>query len=54
MSTNATDDETDAAPDEQRRYAELTIGDDEHVIYDRENYHAWIQSSMVLDVGEQR
>jgi hypothetical protein len=52
MSTNATDDVTDATTDEQaQRYAELTIGDDEFVIYDRENHQAWIQSTMALDVG---
>ncbi|ACV48890.1 MULTISPECIES: DUF7331 family protein [Halomicrobium] len=52
MSTNATDDVTDATTDEQtRRYAELTIGDDEFVIYDRENHQAWIQSTVALDVG---
>jgi len=52
MSTNATDDVTDATNDDQsRRYAELTIGDDEFVIYDRENHQAWIQSTVALDVG---
>jgi hypothetical protein len=55
MSTNATDDTTDA-PTEQSatRYAELNIGDEEFVIYDRENHQAWIQSSMALDVADLR
>jgi hypothetical protein len=55
MSTNATDD-TNEAPTEQsaKRYAELNIGDEEFVIYDRENHQAWIQSSMALDVAELR
>lgn len=55
MSTNATDDTTDAKTDESaQRYAELNIGDDEFVIYDRENHEAWIQSSMALDVANLR
>ncbi|WP_276271465.1 DUF7331 family protein [Haloarcula litorea] len=52
MSTNATD---DAATDESaERYAELNIGDEEFVIYDRENHQAWIQSTVSLDVDELR
>lgn len=52
MSTNATDEMTDATNDDQtQRYAELTIDDDEFVIYDRENHQAWIQSTVALDVG---
>ena len=55
MSTNATDDTNDARSEEPaRRYAELNIGDEEFVIYDRENHHAWVQSSMSLDVAELR
>lgn len=54
MSTHATDDSTDAADDAQRRYAELTIDDDEFVIYDRENYQAWVQSTSAVDVGSMR
>jgi hypothetical protein len=53
MSTNATDDTTDANESAQR-YAELNIGDDEFVIYDRENHEAWIQSSTSLDVADLR
>jgi hypothetical protein len=52
MSTNATDDVTDATNEDQsRRYAELNIGDEDFVIYDRENHQAWIQSTVALDVG---
>ncbi|MBV0923333.1 MULTISPECIES: DUF7331 family protein [Haloarcula] len=55
MSTNATDDTNDAAMDESaRRYAELNIGDEEFVIYDRENHQAWIQSTVSLHVDELR
>ena len=52
MSTNATDDTNDARSEEPaRRYAELNIGDEEFVIYDRENHQAWIQSSTSLNVA---
>lgn len=52
MSTNATDDVTDATNEDQsQRYAELNIGDEDFVIYDRENHQAWIQSTVALDVG---
>jgi len=55
MSTNATDDTNDAQTEESaRRYAELNIGDEEFVIYDRENHQAWIQSSMALEVADLR
>ncbi|MFB6222539.1 MAG: hypothetical protein ABEH86_02555 [Haloarcula sp.] len=53
MSTNATDNTTDATTDDQeRRYAELNIGDEEFVIYDRENHQAWIQSTRSLEVDQ--
>jgi hypothetical protein len=53
MSTNATDDTNDGATDDaEDRYAELTIGDDEFVIYDRENHQAWIQSDAVHHLEE--
>jgi hypothetical protein len=53
MSTNATDDTGDVAPTEEaRRYAELNIGDDEFVIYDRENHQAWIQSTVAHTVDD--
>jgi len=55
MSTNATDNTNDGQNEESaRRYAELNIGDEEFVIYDRENHQAWVQSSMSLDVAELR
>jgi hypothetical protein len=55
MSTNATDDTSEATSDEEsRRYAELHIGDEEFVVYDRENHQAWIQSTLSLDVAELR
>jgi len=55
MSTNATDNTNEARNEESaQRYAELNIGDEEFVIYDRENHQAWIQSSMALDVADLR
>lgn len=56
MSTNATDDTTEQAhaDNQAQRYAELTIGDDEFVIYDRENHQAWIQSTVALDIDDYR
>ena len=40
-------------PDEEwQRYAELNIGDEEFVIYDRENHRAWIQSTVAVPVEE--
>jgi hypothetical protein len=39
---------------EQDRYADLTIGDDEFVIYDRENHQAWIQSTAAVALDEYR
>ena len=56
MSTNATDDtdELVAADEESQRYAELNIGDEEFVIYDRENHQAWIQSTVAVTVADRR
>ncbi len=55
MSTNATDDTSEATSEEEsRRYAELHIGDEEFVVYDRENHQAWVQSTVSLDVAELR
>lgn len=55
MSTHATDDTSETSTDETaRRYAELNIGDEEFVIYDRENHQAWIQSTLSLEVGALR
>ena len=53
---NATDD-TDAmvaVDEESDRYAELNIGDEEFVIYDRENHQAWVQSSVAVGVDDLR
>ena len=54
MSSNATDEKDGAVGDEQQgeRYAELNIGDEEFVIYDRENHQAWIQSSVAVTVRD--
>ncbi len=54
MTPNATDDRDGRhATDEERpRYAELNIGDEEFVIYDRENHEAWIQSTEAVPVEE--
>ena len=53
MTPNATDDRDGRhEPDERRRYAELNIGDEEFVIYDRENHQAWIQSTVAVPVDE--
>jgi hypothetical protein len=56
MSTNATDDTTEhaGAEDESDRYAELNIGDEEFVIYDRENHQAWIQSTVAVSADDIR
>jgi hypothetical protein len=44
----------DGKPDQEeeteQRYAELNIGDEEFVIYDRQNRQAWIQSSVAVTV----
>ncbi len=55
MSTHATDDVNEGTTDEEgRRYAELNIGDEAFVIYDRQNRDAWIQSTVSLEAGELR
>ncbi len=55
MSTNTTDDTNAPAVDnEENRYAELNIGDEEYVIYDRENHQAWIQSSVAFELDDRR
>lgn len=55
MSTNATDADGRAAKSAQdSRYDELNIGDEEFVIYDRENHQAWIQSTKAVSVDESR
>lgn len=54
MTPNATDnqDGRTESDEERRRYAELNIGDEEFVIYDRENHQAWIQSTVAVPVEE--
>lgn len=47
-------DEMVAADEESERYSELYIGDEEFVVYDRENCRAWIQSSSDVVVKVQR
>ena len=56
MTTNATDETGGRAhvDDQHSRYAELTIGDEEFVIYDRQNHQAWIQSALVVTAEELR
>jgi hypothetical protein len=49
MSSNAKDETVD---DDRRRYAELTTGNGECIIYDRENQAAWIQSTVSLPVAQ--
>jgi hypothetical protein len=56
MTTDTTDDGDGmvAADEASDRYAELNIGDEEFVIYDRENHQAWIQSTTAVVVDDQR
>lgn len=55
MTPNADDTEREVVDQaETTRYAELNIGDEEFVIYDRENHQAWIQSSVAHTVEELR
>ena len=54
-SSNAADESSERVADEQQdRYAELNINDEEVVIYDRENRRAWIQSSVAVAVEKLR
>jgi hypothetical protein len=54
MTPDATDDRNarTATSEETRRYAELNVGDEEFVIYDRENHEAWLQSTVAVPVEE--
>ena len=52
MSIHNTDTDDAAGDAQERRTAELDIGDDEFVIYDRENHQAWIQSTVSIPVDE--
>jgi hypothetical protein len=53
MSTRTPDRDETQAGDQTQRFAELVIGEDEFVIYDRENHQAWIQSSAAVSISEQ-
>lgn len=54
--TPDTSDDADAtqADGETSRYGELEVGDEEFVIYDRENHRAWLQSSVTVAVEDRR
>jgi len=58
MNSNAADNTNEPAVDDEgdqsERYAELAIGDDEFVIYDRENHRAWIQSTVAVTIEDYR
>lgn len=50
MSINDEADEGDGG----ERYAGLRIGEEEFVVYDRENHRAWLQSDVAVNVDERR
>ena len=54
MSSNVKDEAGNepAEDGDQRRYAELTTGNGECIIYDRENHGAWIQSTVSMPVAQ--
>jgi len=52
MSIHNTDHDEVAGDSTERRYAELTIGEEEFVIYDRQNHQAWIQSSVAVSISD--
>jgi hypothetical protein len=54
MSSNTSDERDESVTDgaQASRYAELNIGDEEFVVYDRENHQAWIQSSVAVVVSD--
>ena len=52
MSIHNTDHDEVAGDSTEQRYAELTIGEEEFVIYDRENHRAWIQSSAAVSITD--
>ncbi|MFB6166596.1 MAG: hypothetical protein ABEJ31_15665 [Haloarculaceae archaeon] len=53
MSIHNTDHDDASDGRGERRYAELRIGDDEFVIYDRQNHEAWIQSDVAVEIGDE-
>ncbi len=56
MTADAADDPDGRAATDGRtgRYDRLSLGDDEVVIFDRENYRAWLQSSETIVPGDHR
>jgi hypothetical protein len=55
MSSDIGDDTDRAGADgATSRYGELEVGDEEFVIYDRENHQAWIQSSVAVTIADHR
>lgn len=52
MSIHNTDHDEAAGDSTAQRYAELNIGENEFVIYDRENHQAWIQSSVAVSITD--
>lgn len=53
MNPNETDDPgrpSGADLDPHPRYRELSVGDDELVIHDPDNHHAWVHSTLAVDV----
>jgi hypothetical protein len=52
MSSNPRNDPGDVPEGDRRRYAELTIDTGECIIYDRENYRAWIQSTVATPIAD--
>lgn len=56
MTTDASDDSNGmlAIDEDDGRYAELNIGDEEFVIYDRQNHEAWIQSTDTVVIEDTR
>jgi len=56
MTANTTDEKETGGvdSDETDRYGELNIGDEEFVIYDRENHQAWLQSSVAVNAEDRR
>ncbi|MFT4949970.1 MAG: hypothetical protein ACI9CA_002113 [Natronomonas sp.] len=55
MSSDIGDDTDRAGADgATSRYGELEVGDEEFVIYDRENHRAWLQSSVAVAVEDRR
>lgn len=55
MVRNLTDEtEMDAEDQECIRYGELSIDDEKHVVYDRQNHRAWVQSTRAVPLDELR